>query len=122
MEQQKIIEFQASDFEAAWENTPTLVNKKAAEFRLCYICKYHLQKNLAEHLLMNHDGFNWTLDLINAKKPFLQPDNYIAVHLNCVPNRRSLDSRKQIKRVLKTPWKFDESWIEDNSVIDTTKN
>lgn len=112
----EIIEFQEKDFQAAWNNAPILVNKDSAHFRLCYICKYHLQKEMADYLLMNDDGFNWTLDLINAKKPVLEPTNYIAVHANCVPNRRQLDSRKQLKRVQKTPWQFDEAWITEHSL------
>ncbi|ATZ18898.1 hypothetical protein ESOMN_v1c05160 [Williamsoniiplasma somnilux] len=104
-----IIDFELADLEAAWSNSPILLNKNEIEFRLCYICKFHIErKNFAG--INQNDSFAWTIDLINAKKPKLEFTNFIAVHQSCIENRQSLDSRKQLKYVKAMKWEFDESF------------
>jgi hypothetical protein len=106
-----IVEFDIAEFEAAWENAPVLENKLKEEYRLCYICKLPIsKKNFAE---ISDDIFAWTLDLINAKKPKLEINNYIAVHKNCVPNRLKSDSRRQLKYILAYKWFYDEEFYDE---------
>lgn len=107
------IEFDLTELDAAWENAPVIVNKDPNLFRLCYICKFHMEH--AKFVVVLNDGFAWKLDLINAKKPTLENDNYIAVHQSCIANRNSLDSRKQLKYIRATKWEFDiDFWNEQN--------
>ncbi|WP_026389645.1 hypothetical protein [[Acholeplasma] multilocale] len=110
-EEKGIIEFGLSEFEAAWNNAPVLVNKDATEFRLCYICKFHLERKLFAEI--TEDGFAWTIDLINTKKPVLEDSNYIAIHRNCVGSRPKKDASKILKYIYATEWKFDEGYYSE---------
>lgn len=102
------LDFDYQDLDAAWNNAPFLENKNSDQFRLCYICKFHLERKLFAGV--TSDEFGWTIDLINAKKPELIFSNYIAVHQNCVPNRSKMDARKTLKIIKTTKWSFDEDF------------
>ncbi|WP_027062972.1 hypothetical protein [Mesoplasma seiffertii] len=110
-EQTQTVEFEIAEFEAAWENAPILENKSKDEYRLCYICKFPIgKKNFSE---ISNDEFAWTLDLINAKKPKLENENYVAVHKNCIPQRPKQDSRRQLKFTWAYKWFYDEEYYKN---------
>ncbi|AUF83729.1 hypothetical protein CXP39_02880 [Mesoplasma syrphidae] len=110
-EQKQSVEFEITEFEAAWENAPILENRSKDEYRLCYICKFSIEKkNFAE---ISKDEMAWTLDLINAKKPKLVNNNYIAVHKNCISKRFKQDSRRQLKYTWAYKWFYDDEYYND---------
>ncbi|AHI52604.1 hypothetical protein [Spiroplasma culicicola] len=101
-----IVEFEKNDVEAGWNNAPSLVNKPENEYRMCYICKFHMIKDEFDNELMGQ--FGWVVDIINLKTMDFIANNFIAVHPQCIDFRPKADCTKIIKKVKSMQWKFDE--------------
>ncbi|WP_031543294.1 hypothetical protein [Mesoplasma photuris] len=105
--EKQMVVFDQEEYDQAWDAAPKLINKPEEEFRLCYTCQFHIIRN--QNDLQTPDGdYNWSIDLINIKKPELTGSNYIAVHSNCIPNRKKDDARKLLKKYYAVQWKYDE--------------
>ncbi|QGS51668.1 hypothetical protein [Spiroplasma tabanidicola] len=102
-----VIDFDKEDIEAAWENAPHLVNKEKEEYRMCYICKFHmLKENFDKDKLST---YGWIVDLINLKKLDLDHKNFIAIHPWCMEYKKGLDNRSLLKKVKAQLWAFNDS-------------
>ncbi|AKU80144.1 hypothetical protein [Spiroplasma turonicum] len=101
------IEFDDNDFEEAWSNAPKLINKDINDFKLCFICKFHMNKKN----IINGD-LSWNIFIINLKTISLEKNNFIAVHQNCMELRPKLDCTKLVKKIKQSAWMFDENYYK----------
>lgn len=106
LNQDKILEFNDEDISSAWENAPQLINKNKNEFRMCYICKFHMIKTQFDNKTIGE--FGWIVDLINLKSFSLEQTNFIAIHPYCIEFRSALNNTKKVKKIISTVWMFDE--------------
>ncbi|AOG60162.1 hypothetical protein SHELI_v1c02070 [Spiroplasma helicoides] len=103
----EVVEFDKEDLEAAWENAPSLINKDKDEFRMCYICKFHMDKSKFDN--DNLGEFGWIVDLIDVKNFSLDQDNFIAIHPRCITFKPKPNNKSLVKKVKKKLWAFDEN-------------
>jgi hypothetical protein len=105
---QKII-FNQVEKEAAWNNAPKLENLSPAKFRLCYFCKFRIDKSLPiEKTTAENQALGWIVDLINAKELNFALDNLIVIHEVCLAYHQKLDQTKTLKKVKSLLWKYNE--------------
>lgn len=104
------IMFDETEFKKAWDNAPKLANKDEEEYRLCYICKFHLKRD--EFIEIKNDPSFWCIDFIDTKHFSLEPENIVAVHSGCVEIRQKPDARKLLKKIKSVEWKFDEDFYK----------
>ncbi|ASZ08948.1 hypothetical protein CK556_01065 [Mesoplasma chauliocola] len=100
--------FTKQEYFETWQNCPIIQNRDSKEFRLCYICKFPMEFKINEKDSKIENA--WVIDLINAKKPVLEIENYIGVHANCVQNRKKMDSTKLIKKIKMVGWMAPEDY------------
>ncbi|PPE05763.1 hypothetical protein [Williamsoniiplasma lucivorax] len=106
--------FDDNDLSEAWEHAPKLINKPAAEMRLCYICKFHMDYKIFVKGKNINNSLAWTIDMINAKKFNLEPTNLIAIHLACVGHQPKKDNTKILKKISAVEWQFDDAFWNHN--------
>lgn len=105
------IEFSKEDLLGAWENAPELINREPEQVRMCYICKFHMFYDRFDNNTIGE--FGWSIDVINAKKVDLSPNNFIAVHAFCVEYKKKADNTKLLKKIKNLSWMFDEKAFEN---------
>ncbi|AVP49311.1 hypothetical protein [Williamsoniiplasma luminosum] len=102
--------FDNNDLEQAWDHAPKLINKPANNFRLCYVCKVHMERKMFANDKNINNKLAWTIDMINAKKFDLEPTNLVAIHLACVKLITKKNSTRTLKKTHKMLWQFDEEF------------
>lgn len=103
--------FTSDEIQAAWDNAPILENKESDEYRMCYICKFHMSKK--DFLSEKPEISNWCIDFINVKKFSLEIPNLIAIHSNCIENRIKDDSTKILKKIKNMKWMYNEEFYNN---------
>ncbi|QEH61562.1 hypothetical protein SCHIN_v1c03650 [Spiroplasma chinense] len=111
LDEKGIIEFTEEDIETAWNNSPELVNKEAQEFRMCFICKFHMKRKEFNNLELGK--FGWIPEPINIKNFSFESANFVAIHPGCSEFRPKDDCTKILNKVKKMLWAFDESIYEN---------
>ncbi|AKX34496.1 hypothetical protein SLITO_v1c08810 [Spiroplasma litorale] len=102
-----IIEFDEKDFKAAWDNAPKLINKDENQFRMCFICKFHME--FKDKL---KGKMPWNIEIINLNNIELINENFIAIHDGCKELRPKSNCTKIIKKIKSVSWKFDENFYK----------
>ncbi|QBQ07448.1 hypothetical protein SGLAD_v1c02490 [Spiroplasma gladiatoris] len=102
-----IIDFDKNDIENAWLNSPGLVNRDEKDYKMCYICKFHMIKTNFNNAELG--SFGWIVDLINLKKLDLNSNNFIAIHPWCIEYKKKTDNRSILKKVKSQLWVFNEN-------------
>ncbi|AGR40911.1 hypothetical protein [Spiroplasma taiwanense] len=97
------IEFSSIDIESAWNNSPKLINKEIDQFRMCFICKFIMNKKD-----FNNGEFGWVVDFVNLKKITFETSNFIAIHSVCLDLRPNENCSKVLKKVNSIKWAFNE--------------
>ncbi|ASP28612.1 hypothetical protein SCORR_v1c08400 [Spiroplasma corruscae] len=105
IDEKGIIEFNLEDFDAAWNNAPKLDNKPENEYRLCFICKFHMLKDN----LMKGD-LPWNIEIIDLKNFSLDKNNFVAIHNNCKEIRPKQNCSKLLLKIKSLRWMYDESF------------
>ncbi|WP_339034535.1 hypothetical protein [Spiroplasma endosymbiont of Cantharis rufa] len=93
------IEFSKEDIISAWNNSPKLINRDEDKFRLCFICKFFMDK-----LKFEKGDFSWVCEFIDLKNFKLTSDNLIAIHPQCREFRHKDDCTKIVKKIKATQW------------------
>ncbi|AGR41909.1 hypothetical protein [Spiroplasma diminutum] len=93
------IEFSKEDLKSAWLNSPILINKDANDFRMCFICKFFMNKNN-----FKVGELAWVCEFIDLKHFSLEETNLIAIHPECRELRHKDDCSKIVKKIKLTEW------------------